>query len=90
MEILAVSVDTIDNATQMMQLVSASYPILSDVEKVAAKRYGVLDLLGDKVAAPAVFILNQKLEIEWRQVGANSGERPSVKELLQALDQLND
>lgn len=88
--ILAISIDNIDNATQMTQLVSASYPVLSDVEKVAAKRYGVLDVLGDGVAAPAVFILNRRLGIEWRHVGANSGDRPSAKEMLQALDELNE
>ena len=42
----------------MQQTVGASYPILADPTRATAQAYGVFDLLGDGVAAPAWCTLN--------------------------------
>ncbi len=59
MGVVAISMDDVPDAAQMAAQVGAGFPILADPEGGMVRRYGVYDLLGDGVAAPAVFIVGK-------------------------------
>lgn len=86
MEIVAISMDEIGDARQMAVLVNAPFPVLADTEGRTAREYEVYDLLGDGVAAPAVFIVGKDQEIQWKQIGGDIADRPDAAELLRQLD----
>ncbi len=69
----------------MVGWASAQYPVLSDADTTVTGQYGVFDLLGDDVAAPAVFILGKAGEILWSKVGEDIADRPSAEEILSQL-----
>ena len=52
-----------------------------------ADAYGVYNLLGDGVATPAVFIIDQSGQIVWSYVGQSASDRPSVQTILETLPQ---
>ena len=64
----------------------AAFPVLADPDGATARSYGVFDLLGDGVAAPATFIVRKDGSIGWHQVGADITDRATVEEILAALD----
>ena len=88
MELLAISMDGAEDAVQMADLVGAEFPILADPEGRVVREYGIYDLLGDGVAAPATLILGREGTIQWRSVGTNIGDRPSAEEILRRLQEL--
>ncbi len=63
----------------------ATYPMLADPEHQAAGAYGVYNLLGDKLAAPSVFIIGEDGRIVWNYVGESSGDRPDAQTVLEHL-----
>jgi len=89
-ELAAVSMDDVTGAAQMAGLAQAQYFILADPYGAVARSYGVYNLLGDKVATPAVFIISARGNVLWRYIGQNAGDRPSPQEILEALDSLRD
>jgi peroxiredoxin len=85
-QILAVAVFSEDKARQMRDLTGAAYPLLADADHQVSEAYGVYDLLGDGLAAPAVFIIDRDGRITWSYVGEANSDRPSSEMLLEALD----
>ena len=72
----------------MIELAEATFPILADPDGVTARNYGVFNLLGDGVAAPATFIVQENMSIGWSQVGNHIGDRAKISDILDALDGL--
>lgn len=87
-EIVAISTDDISGAAQMAGLADAAFPVLADPDARTAKSYEVFDLLGDGVAAPAVFIVGKGRVVLTRYVGSDIADRPTVAEILTQLDGL--
>lgn len=87
-ELLAISVDDLAGAQRMQEHASAEFPVLSDADASVTQRYGVFDLLGDGVAAPATFILDGGLEIVAGAVGSSIGERVSAQAIINTLREL--
>ena len=87
-QLLAISVDDRDGARRMQEHASAEFPVLSDADASVTQRYGVFDLLGDAVAAPATFILDANLRIVAGAVGNDIGDRVSAQAILIALREL--
>ena len=85
MELAAISIDNVDDAVGMATLVGAEYPILADPEVEMVRSYGVFDLQGDGVAAPATFVIGEDGVIKWRQVGKDIRDRLSPDEILQRV-----
>ena len=85
---VAISTDGIQGASQMKGLVSAEYPVLADPGAVVAKAYGVFDLLGDGVSAPAAYIIDKDRSILWSYVGSSIGDRANPQRLLATLAEL--
>jgi alkyl hydroperoxide reductase subunit AhpC len=61
------------------------YPVLADPDHQVSEDYGVYNLLGDSLAAPAVFIIDGTGQIVWYYVGANSRDRLSAETILDHL-----
>lgn len=69
----------------MAQAISAGFPILADADHRVAEAYGVFNLLGDGLAAPAVFIINPAGEIVWSYLSRDAGDRPPAVDVLSHL-----
>jgi len=84
-QIVALAVQNQNGATQSAQFAEVSYPILADPDHAITELFGVYDLLGDGVAAPAVFIIDQAGQITWSHIGVDLGDRPANQVILQNL-----
>ena len=84
-QIIAVSMDDVSDAGEMVTHAKATYPVLADPTQQTAKDYGVFNLLDDEVAAPATFIIDSDGIIRWLHIGRDAADRPTVEGLLQVL-----
>ena len=82
---VAISTDDVEGAAEMARYARVDYPILADPDHSVAESYGVFDLLGDGVAAPAVLLIGKYRVVHWRQVGEGIGDRPSLSTILDAI-----
>jgi peroxiredoxin len=89
-ELVAVSTDDVPDAAEMAGLAEAEYPILADPGGAVTRSYGVYNLLGDKVATPAAFIISAQGNILWRHIGQTIADRPAVQDILVVLDSLDN
>lgn len=85
---LAISVDNLDAAGQVVQELGIPFPVLYDTSRAVPKLYMVYDLLGDKLAAPATFILDKDGVIQWKYVGEVIGDRASTDVIISQLEAL--
>ena len=72
----------------MQALVGATFPVLADPDHAVASAYGIFDLLGDGVAAPATFIVSSDAIVAGH-VGKAIGDRASASAIIQTLRELN-
>ncbi len=79
--------DYVAETAAMTAVTQVRYKLLSDPNATVIKAYGVYDLLGDGVAAPAVFIIGPNMKLEWSYVGKDVGDRPSAADILVHLEQ---
>ena len=84
-EILGISMDNISETSTLAETLGVKYKLLSDPNGKVVKEYGVYNLLGDGLAAPAVFIIGPDRGIGWSHVGSNTGDRPSAGEIIAHL-----
>jgi peroxiredoxin Q/BCP len=84
-EIIALAVQKISDAEAMAQATGANFPILANENHSVADNYGVYNLLGDGVAAPAVFVIDRSGQIVWSHVGQDINDRPSAQTILDHL-----
>ena len=87
-ELVAISVDDRAYAFQMADLVGAEYPVLADATRYVSEIYGVYDLLNDRVAAPATFIIRADGGIAWKHIAEDITDRPASSEILAEIDRL--
>lgn len=87
-ELVAISVDDRAYASQMADLVGAEYPVLADATRYVSEIYGVYDLLNDRVAAPATFIIRADGGIAWKHIAEDITDRPASSEILAEIDRL--
>lgn len=84
-ELLVVSVESQAQIKAGREEMKLSFPMLSDVSVTTSDDYGVYNLLGDRLAAPSVFIINRQQQIVWKHVGRDILDRPSAKKVLAEL-----
>lgn len=82
---VALAVNTRQAVEGVQAAVNAPYPILSDPDHRIAEVYGVYNVLGDGLAAPAVFVIGRDGQIIWSHVGQDVGDRPAAVEILAHL-----
>lgn len=61
------------------------FPVLYDTDKSVARLWGVYDLLGDGVAAPATFIIRTDGTVESALIGQTIADRPTTESILETL-----
>jgi peroxiredoxin len=84
-EVIALAVAPAASVNGVRQTIGATYPLLADPAHRVAEIYGVYNLLGDGLAAPAVFVIDTDGRIVWSHVGQHPGDRPSAKTVLEQL-----
>lgn len=82
----AISTDLLVDAERMEVLAEAEFPILADTNEDVSKSYGVFNLLGDGVAAPATFVILPDGGVVWGYVGVDIGDRVPTLAILEVLD----
>ena len=87
-ELLAISVDNLNDARQMQALTGATFPILADPDHAVTASYGLFDRLGDGVSAPATIVLTSE-EIIGLNVGQDIGDRVPAALIVQLLREFN-
>ena len=88
MALAAISIDNIEDAGRMVEMVGAQFYVLSDADAQTTRDYGVFDLHGDGVAAPATFIIDPNGEIAALHVGRDITDRPTPEQILAEVDRL--
>ena len=68
-EAAALVVAPMETVESWCQRAGITYPMLADPQHEASEAYGVYDLLGDRLAAPAVFVVDTDGRIVWGFVG---------------------
>jgi len=84
-EIVSLAVASLESVQGWCQRAGIQYPMLADPEHRVAEAYGVYNLLGDGLAAPAVFVIGTDGRIVWSQVSLNPGDRPGAQTILEHL-----
>jgi peroxiredoxin len=84
-EVVALVVAPPSSVDEVQQNIGVYYPVLADPDHQVSESYGVYNLLGDGVAAPAVFIIDSDGQIVWRSVSGNAQDRASAETILSHL-----
>lgn len=87
-EVLAVSTDDLRGAEQAVERLDVGFPILFDPDAEVVRRYGVYDLLRDRLATPSVFIIDKGGNVRWKYIGRNYRDRPSNRQIIAQLEAL--
>ncbi len=85
---LAISVDNLEEASEVVQMLGIPFPILYDPSTEAPQSYMVYNLLGDGLATPSTFVLDKEGVITWKYIARSIGDRPSVSTILTQLSGL--
>jgi peroxiredoxin len=84
-EVIALVVAPLSSVDGIRQSIGISYPVLADTDHRVSEDYGVYNLLGDGVAAPAVFVIDSDGQIVWHDIGADTYDRFSAETILAHL-----
>jgi peroxiredoxin len=88
-EIIAVSVDTIEESALLAAGLGLEFPLLSDVERQAILDWGLVHEGGKPgggaIARPAIFIVEPDGRISWRSLTENYRVRVHPEHVLDAL-----
>lgn len=84
-QVIALAIQDQAGAQSAVSETGATYPILADPDHRVAEAYKVYNLLGDGVATPAVFIIDQAGQIVWSYIGQNLNDRPVNQTILDHL-----
>ena len=85
-EIVALAVASLSSVERnVVNLLNLPYPVLADPDHQVSEDYGVYNVLGDGLAAPAVFVIDTDGEILWSHVGSGPSDRPSANTILKNL-----
>ena len=84
-QLLAISVDSIDDARAMAEHAGASFPVLSDAEGAISKTYRLFDLLSDGVSAPATLILDHEGNLAASHIGTAISDRVPAETIVEFL-----
>jgi len=84
-QLLAISGDSEADARRMADHAEASFPILYDENAAVTTAYGLYDLLGDGVSAPATLVLNRDGSMLGSHVGRDIADRVPASVILDAL-----
>ena len=84
-QLLAISVDSVEDARAMAEHAGASFPVLSDADLVVSTAYGLFDLLADGVSAPATLIVDHDGSLTASHVGTTVSDRVPAETIIDFL-----
>ncbi len=84
-QIIALAVQSEDEAGLSVEGSKAQFPILADSEHAVADLFGVYNIFSDSEAAATVFIINQDNQIIWDYIAANATDRVPAETILENL-----
>lgn len=79
------AVNTVQGVAGAKSAVNAAYPVLADPDHRVTEAYGVYNLLGDGLAAPAVFVIAGDGRVVWSYIGQSPTDRPNAAAILAQL-----
>jgi peroxiredoxin len=85
--IVGISVDDRETSAAFARELHIPFPLLYDDGLGVASAYGLAQADKD-VALPATLVVDRNRRIRWRRVGERMDDRPSVAEILAAVDAL--
>ncbi len=88
-QLLAISVDSVDDARARAEHARASFPVLSDADRFVSTAYGLFDLLADGVSAPATLIVDHDGILAASHVGTSVSDRVPAKTIVEFLRELS-
>jgi thioredoxin-dependent peroxiredoxin len=87
-EVVALSTDPMEDAQRMVDYSGAQFPVLSDSNQAVSRSYGLFDLLGDNLAAPATIVLDRSGAIVGSVVGQSVDDRVPAAAIVEFLREL--
>jgi peroxiredoxin len=87
-EVVAVAVASEIAVEGWRQDADAAFPVLPDPTHRVAESYGVYDLFGDGIAAPAAFVIETDGHVAWGYIGLDPSDRPDLQTILKQLQGL--
>jgi peroxiredoxin len=84
-EVVALAVAPVEAVEGWCQRAGINYPMLADATHQVAEGYGVYNLMGDNLAAPAVFIIDTDGRIVWHRVGQSVSNPVGAQTILEHL-----
>jgi len=84
-QVVAISVDPIDESQELSDDLGLTFPLLYDPEMKIIRAYGVEDP-GNEISWPAIFVVDTEGRVAWRNVVDNYKVRPTTAEVLSAVD----
>jgi len=88
-QVAAISVDPMENSTEMVGKLMLPFPLLSDPRGGLTKRYGLWNE-EENVAVPAIVVVDRSGEIRYLYTGTDVADRPGNEDVFAALDDLED
>jgi peroxiredoxin len=83
--IVGVSADKPEDAKTLHDNLHLDFELVSDTDLAVISKWGVEDV-SQHIAYPAVFVVEKGGAISYRKVGANPTDRPSIDEIMGALN----
>jgi peroxiredoxin len=84
-KLISLVVASLEAVEGLCERAQVPYPVLSDADHGVSQAYGVYDLLGDGLAAPAVFVIDRDGRVVWSQVGQRFQEPVPAATILERL-----
>lgn len=99
-QLFAISREGPDTGRRFLEALSADgngafdYPLLTDEGSVVIDQYAIRDPAyagteNDGIPHPSVFVLDRDGRIVWQRVESDYRQRPSIEEIVEAVDRLN-
>ena len=90
--VIAISTDRIGPLKKLAEKEGYKFRVISDADTKISKEYNVFgkpidyDMIKFELAIPTSYLIDSNGKIVWRYVG-NKTDRPSIKAILEAIDQ---
>jgi peroxiredoxin len=84
-EVIAISVDPVETGVKLSQRLGLTFSVAADPDHATLAAYGVYDA-HHEIAWPAVYVVEKDRKVSWRYLADDYKVRPTVEELLAALD----
>ncbi|MFC1465797.1 MAG: redoxin domain-containing protein [Candidatus Brachytrichaceae bacterium NZ_4S206] len=81
-EVLAIAVQGVTQASVVRELGQLEFPVLADEAHTVSEAFGVFNQLGDGLAAPSVFVIDEGGRIIWSHIGRDVNDYPAPSDIL--------